>query len=91
MNPLIDNVWQRKGVSVIWDVESLAALGPLSDAVSLREFFQWDSEGWKEGSEHAKPSADISRLVVAGLEAALDAMSPDDAMEWMNETLLPAV
>ena len=89
--PLTDSVWQRKGVSLIWDVEALASLGPLADAISLREFFQWDADGWQESSEHARFSGGARRLVVAGLEAALDAMSPDEAMAWMRETLLPVI
>jgi hypothetical protein len=89
--PLTDNIWQRKGVSVIWDVDALASLGPLSEAISLRDFFLWDADGWSKTSPNAKFSGNGSRMIVAGLEAALDAMNPEDAMEWMSERLLPVI
>ena len=46
--PLTDIVWKSRGISVLWDVNALASLGPLSDALSLREFFLWDADGWSE-------------------------------------------
>ncbi len=89
--PLTDIVWKSRGISVLWDVNALASLGPLSDALSLREFFLWDADGWGEQSVHACFTGGKRCIVVAGLEAALDAMEPDDADAWMSEHLLPAV
>ena len=61
--PLTDNIWQRKGVSVIWDVEALTSLGPLSGAISLRDFFRWDADGWSKTSPHARFSGNGSRMI----------------------------
>ena len=89
--PLTDNIWQRKGISVIWDVEALASLGPLSEAVSLRDFFCWGVDCWSQSSPSAQNLAGRKHLVVAGLEAALDAMTPEDAESWMTDRLLALV
>jgi hypothetical protein len=89
--PLTDDVWKRKGISVLWDVPGLFSLGSLTTAISLREFFLWDADGWREDSAHARFSGGDRRIVVAGLEAALDCMEPEQAGEWMSELLLPAI
>jgi hypothetical protein len=90
-SPLTDDVWKRKGISVLWDVAGLCSLGSLTTALSLREFFLWNADDWREGSRHARFSGGERRVVVAGLEAALDCMEPEQAEEWMTETLLPAI
>ena len=89
--PLTDDVWKRKGISVLWDVPGLASLGSLHSAISLRELFLWDADGWREDSMHARFSGGARRIVVAGLEAALDCLDPEAAEEWMAARLLPAV
>ena len=89
--PLTDIVWKTQGISVLWDVGALASLGPLPEAISLREFFLWHGDGWRPDSPHARELTPRRCLVVAGLEAALDAMEPEDAEAWMEETLLPVI
>lgn len=88
--PLTDDVWKRRGISVLWDVPGLASMGSLETAISLRDFFLWDADEWQQGSVHAHNNGE-KRMVVAGLEAALDCMTPEDAEEWMAERLLPAI
>jgi hypothetical protein len=89
--PLTDDVWKRQGISVLWDVSALASLGSLYSAISLREFFLWDADDWRGDSPHARFSSGARRIVVAGLEAALDCLEPDEAEEWMANRLLPAI
>ncbi|MCX6876430.1 MAG: hypothetical protein NTW21_21870 [Verrucomicrobia bacterium] len=89
--PLTDDVWKRKGISVLWDVAGLASLGSLQTAISLREFFLWNADDWREDSTHARFSGGARRIVVAGLEAALDCMEPEAAEEWMAQQLLPVI
>lgn len=88
--PLTDDVWKRKGISVLWDGPVLASLGSVHSAMSLREFFLWDADDWREDSPHARFSGGARRIVVAGLEAALDCLEPEEAEEWMAARLLPA-
>src|SRR5690606_24843406 len=59
-------------------------------ALSLRQWFRWQAEGWPERDEYYT-GKDERAIVVAGLDAALDSMSPDDATEWMQSKLLGAV
>jgi len=83
MNPvLLDDVWQRKGVSVIWDNSVLAKLMNNNRAISLREFFYYYETGW--------PDDDITfinndLLLVAGLDAALDTLEAQNAEEWVTQ------
>lgn len=88
--PLTDIVWKSRGISVLWDVASLAQLGPLAEALSLRDFFLWQADGFRKDSPHARMSSNSPRVVVAGLEATLDAMEPEDAELWMSDHFRPA-
>lgn len=79
---LIDNVWQRKGVSVIWDNMVLAELLNSNRAISLREFFVLYDQNWPESD---MPLIDDNLLLVAGLDAAIDAMESSEAEEWVTK------
>ena len=89
--PLTDIVWKTRGISVLWDVEALASLGPLPEAISLREFFLWHGDDWSPTSAHARDLSQRRCLVVAGLEAALDAMEPEVAETWLEDVLRPVL
>ena len=91
--PLRDITWQTTGVSVIWDATAFHRIGPLSRALSLREFFLWAGEDFSETSPLTR-FMDESRqrcVGVAGIEAALDALSPADADQWLECQLQPVI
>ena len=77
---LLDNVWQRKGVSVIWDNVVLSELLESNKAMSLREFFVCYENNW----ENEMPLIDDKMILVAGLDAAIDAMESSEAEEWVT-------
>lgn len=79
---MFDDVWQRKGISVIWDNPVLAKLVKDNRAISLREFFSYYENEW--------PDDDMSfinddLLLVAGLDAALDTLEAQNAEEWVTQ------
>ena len=83
MNPVLhDTVWQRKGVSVLWDNKSLTELVKDNRAISLREFFSFYEQGWPDENI---PFINDDLLLVAGLDAALDTLSAADAEEWLTK------
>lgn len=89
MNPdLQDNNWMRGGTSLLWDAETLYRLCPAEAVRSLREFLQLYQVGWPED---ALKLIEGRALVVAGLEAALDTLMPDRAVEWFEQTVYPAI
>jgi len=83
MNPvLLDDVWQRKGISVIWDNPVLAKLVKDNRAISLREFFSYYENSW---SNNDMPFINNDLLLVAGLDAALDTLEAQNAEEWVTQ------
>jgi hypothetical protein len=79
---LYDDVWKRKGISVIWDNFVLAKLIKDNRAISLREFFSYYENGWPDDD---MPFIDNDMLLVAGLDAALDTLEAQNAEEWVTE------
>ena len=79
---LHDDVWQRKGISVIWDNEMLAKLVKDNRAVSLREFFLYYEDDWPDDD---MPFINNDLLLVAGLDAALDTLEAQSAEEWVTQ------
>ena len=45
MNEMRDNVWQRRGTSLIWDEAALAAVAEAPEVWSVRELVR-ASSGW---------------------------------------------
>ena len=83
MNPiLLDDVWQRKGISVIWDNPVLAKLVKDNRAISLREFFSYYENSWPDNE---MPFINNDLLLVAGLDAALDTLEAQNAEEWVTQ------
>lgn len=83
MNPiLLDDVWQRKGISVIWDNPLLAKLVKDNRAISLREFFSYYENSWPDDK---MPFINNDLLLVAGLDAALDTLESQNAEEWVTQ------
>lgn len=84
--PLTDDVWTRRGINVLWDGAALARIGPVSGVISLRRFFDLDQAGWPED---ATPLTGDEALVVAGLDAAIDALDAETVTHWIEQELYP--
>lgn len=86
MKILQGDVWKRRGVSLLWEADSLSALSKPEDVVSIRQFFalvgKWPND---------LPCNDGDTLVVAGLEGYVDLMEPEEAEVWLKSEFLPAV
>jgi hypothetical protein len=87
--PLTDDIWMRRGISLLWDAEALSAFCPARRVVSLRQFLGLHAAGW-EGADPLMVN-DEKCLVVAGIESALDALPPDEAATWLERTVYPAL
>jgi hypothetical protein len=86
--PLYDNIWTRRGITLLWDVDALASTCSPHQVVSLRRFLYLHALGWPE---EQTPLIDDRALVVAGLESALEAIGPDEATEWVRQVVYRAL
>jgi hypothetical protein len=86
MKQLFDTVWQRRGVSWIWDDEALNKVAKPGEVFSLRELLRFERQ-WPDDL----PSNNGDTMVVAGLDACLDLMSPDEAEAWLGNELKRAI
>jgi hypothetical protein len=86
MKQLLDTVWQRRGVSWIWDDEALGKIAKPGEVFSLRELLRFESQ-WPDDL----PSNNGDTMVVAGLDACLDLMLPDEAEAWLGNVLKHAI
>ena len=87
-SPLLDDTWTRRGISILWDAETLSGLCSPAQVVSLRQFLQLHGMGWPDDRlVLVKDKA----LVVAGLESAIDALPPEEAVVWLESMLYPAI
>jgi len=86
-SPLInDDLWTRRGISLLWDADELNKLCQPHQVISLRRLRQLHEAGWPEDELHlVKDTA----LVVAGLEACLDALPPEEATAWIEKHIYP--
>jgi len=85
---LQDDIWTRRGISLLWDAESLADVCTPQQVVSLRRFLQLHSLGWPEDQLSL---VDDEVLVVAGLESAIDALPPEQASDWLEQIVYKAI
>jgi hypothetical protein len=44
--PLLDDVWKRRGINILWDGKMLTEMGAAKKVVSLRRFFDLYQAGW---------------------------------------------
>lgn len=89
MNPdLQDHSWTLGGTSVLWDAGALREICAPDAVRSLRDFLCLHEAGWPE---HEIKLINGRTLVVGGLEAAMDTLHPDQACEWLEENVYPAV
>ena len=80
---LLDDKWKRRGISVLWDGNTLAQLEAASQVVSLRHFVELYEAGWPD----EMPLVNDDGLYVAGLDVAVDALSPEDAVAWLESDI----
>ena len=89
--PLSDDIWVRRGISLLWDAESLAAVCHPNQVVSLRQFLVLNGAGWPETEYEPLLVNGGKTLVVGGLETAIDALPPDEAEVWLCEVVYKAM
>lgn len=88
-SPLVnDDLWTRRGISLLWDADELNKLCQPSQVISLRRFRQLYEAGWPEDD---LPLVNEVALVVAGLEACIDALPPEAMTEWLEQKIYPAI
>src|SRR2546422_383728 len=89
MNPdLHDNRWMSCGSSLVWNPEALKHICPFDSVRSLRELLRLHEAGWPEGDLQL---INNRALVVAGLEAAMDTLRPDEAAAWLEKIVYRAI
>jgi hypothetical protein len=89
MNPdLRDNTWISCGTSLVWDAAALNQICPFDSVRSLRELLRLHQAGWPDGTLQL---INNRTLVVAGLEAAMDTLHPDTAIDWLEQTVYRAI
>jgi hypothetical protein len=86
MKQLLDTVWQRRGVSWIWNDEALNKIAKPDEVFSLRQLLRLNGQLPEE-----LPSNNGSTMVVAGLDACLDLMLPEDSDAWLGNELKHAI
>lgn len=86
MKQTLDTVWQRRGVSWVWDEHARNQVCAASEVWSLRRLLlsvgQWPDD---------LPSNHNNTLVVAGLEGGLDLLAPQDAEAWLGAAIKHAI
>ena len=81
-----DTVWQRRGISWIWDATALAQVCAANEVWSLRQLLK-NVDQWPEDL----PSNKNNALVVAGLDGVLDLLEPDAAEFWLGDAIKNAI
>lgn len=88
---LLDDIWMRRGITLLWDPASLAAVCTPKQVLSLRQFLMLDAAGWPEIQYEPRLVNEGKSLVVGGLETAIDALPPDEAELWLCEVIYKAM
>src|ERR1035441_7782818 len=79
MRGVSDQSWSRRGLSLVWGAEILSRIARPHQVVSVRQLFAL-SRAWPEDL----PAVDGNAVVVAGVDGCLDALSPEDAAQWLE-------
>lgn len=87
-SPLEIDIWKRQGHTILWDAASLMSFCKPEQAISLRRFLQLHKQNWKNIDNLLVRER---ALVVSGIEGTLDVLEPNDAVEWMEQHVYPAV
>ncbi|TAM26622.1 MAG: hypothetical protein EPN60_10195 [Nevskiaceae bacterium] len=86
MKQTLDTVWQRRGVSWVWDEHARNQVCTASEVWSLRRLLL-SAGKWPDDL----PSNHNNTLVVAGLEGGLDLLAPHDAEAWLGAAIKDAI
>lgn len=86
MKKTLDTVWQRRGTSWLWDEEARNQVCEAEQVWSLRQFLR-SVGNWPDDL----PCNGASTMVVAGLEASLDLLTPEDAEAWLGDAIKDAI
>ncbi|MCH8618125.1 hypothetical protein [Undibacterium sp. TS12] len=87
-SPIEIDVWWRQGHSILWDAAKLAALCGPKNPISLRQLLRFKAAGWVGVDDVLIRDR---ALVVAGLDGALDALHPDKATDWLEQSIYPVI
>lgn len=79
---LLDDVWKRRGISVLWDGDTLSQFNAASKIISLRRFFELYEAGWPEDE---MPFINDSAVMVTGLDVMIDALTPEEVVDWVEQ------
>ena len=85
--PLETDVWKVRGNAILWAPESLDAWCSPAQVTTVRDFLRLCDANWT-GTEARLVGG--RALVVAGMEACIDALSPSDAQRWLEGRLYQA-
>jgi hypothetical protein len=89
MSPdLRDKTWMECGISLLWDAGTLNDICSPELVRSLRDFLRLHQAGWPEEDLNLINSR---TLIIAGLEAAMDTLNPQEAVEWLEQMVYPVV
>ncbi|MGG0940181.1 hypothetical protein ABHN11_29705 [Brevibacillus centrosporus] len=79
--------WTRRGISLLWDSNSLSAMCQVEQIHSLRQFLYYYQTEWPEELH----SADGFALIVAGLDTIFDTMEPEALTDWLERVFYQAL
>jgi hypothetical protein len=85
---LQDDAWMHCGISLVWDAASINRVCSPELVCSLRGFLRLNQANWPEDTLNL---VNNRTLVVGGLDAAMDTLHPDDACDWLEKNIYPAV
>lgn len=85
MDSISSSVWRRRGSCVIFDQESMGSIIAAGALVSLRTFL-----GWRRNTPTTQPTPGKT-ILVAGLEAVLETMSPEEADDFLARRVRPVI
>ena len=85
MQEMTANSWKRRGCSIVWSTELLAAIITDTEATPLRAALHWQHHGLPES-----PPGAGKTVLVGGLQTVLELM-PDVNMAyaWLRTNILP--
>lgn len=75
--------WTHRGISLLWDSNTLNSICEIDQIYSLREYFSFYFNGWPQELQ----SADGYAMIVAGLETVIDVMEPNLTVQWLEKVL----
>ncbi|WP_176314316.1 hypothetical protein [Burkholderia vietnamiensis] len=90
MKQIRDTVWQRRGISWIWDAEAMNSIARPDEVLSLRQFMRAVGR-WQDHWPDALPSNQGNAIVIAGLDGCLDLLSPNEADVWLGSEMKDAI